>query len=57
MCSNEIEIGCEVGVGDVVVLSVQVRNKSKRLTLEKLGDDMSESGHVFFWTLVSNHGY
>ena len=47
---------CEVGRGDGSVLSVNVRKKSKRFTLTKLGDVMFESGHVFFWKIVSDNG-
>ena len=54
--SHAIEILCEVGGGDVSVISIKVSNKSKRFTLTKLGYAMFESGHVFFWTLVSDHG-
>ena len=32
-------------------------NNSKRFKLSKIGDAMFESGHVFFWRLVSDHGY
>ena len=56
MCSHAIKIGCEVGGGDGSVLIVKVIKKSKRFILTKLGDAMFESGHVFFWTLVSYHG-
>ena len=54
--SHVIKVCCEVGGGDGSVLSVKVSKKSKRFTLTKLGDAMFESGHVFFWTLVSDHG-
>ena len=29
--------------------------KSKHFTLTKLGDTIFDSGHVFLWTLVSDH--
>ena len=54
--SHAIEIFCEVRGGDGSVLSVKLSKKSKRLILTKLGDAMFESGHVFFWTLVSDNG-
>ena len=56
MCSHAFKIVCEVGGGDGSVISVKVSKNSKRLTLKKLGDAMFESGRVFFWTLVSDHG-
>ena len=56
MRSHAIEICCEVGGGDGSVISVKTSKKIKWLTLTKLGDAMFESGHVFFWTLVSDHG-
>ena len=56
MRSHVIIIYCEVGGGDRSILSVKASNNSKRFTLKKLGDAMFESGHVFFWTLVSDHG-
>ena len=52
----QIEIFCEVGGGDGSVLSIKVSKKSKRFILMKLGDAMFESGHMFFWTLVSDNG-
>ena len=55
--SHAIKIGCEVGGGDGSVLSVYETKKSNWPTLEKLGDEMFESGHVLFWTIVSDHGY
>ena len=55
--SHTIKIFCEVGGGDGYVLSVKVSKNSKRLKLTKLGDAMFESGHVFFWKLVSDRGY
>ena len=55
-CSHVLGIGCEVGGGDGYVLIIQVSNNSKSFTLAKLGDEMSESGHVFFWTLFSDNG-
>ena len=54
---HAIKIGCEFGGVDGSVLSVYVRKNIKRFTLAKLGDEMFESGHVFFWTLFSNHEY
>ena len=47
---------CEVGGGDGSVIIVKVSKKSRPFTLKKLGDTMFESGHVFSWTLVSDHG-
>ena len=55
-CSHVIKTCCEVGEGDGSILSVKVINKCKQSTLTKLGNAMFESGHVFFWTLVSDHG-
>ena len=52
---HEIGICCEVGGGDVSILSLYVIKKSKRFVLAKIGDAMFESDHVFFWTLVSDH--
>ena len=54
--SHAIEICCVFRGGDGSILSVKVRNKCKQSTLTKLGNAMFESGHVFFWTLVSDHG-
>ena len=54
--SHAIKILCEVGGGDVSVLSIKVSNKSKRFTFTIIGDAIFESVHVFFWTLVSDHG-
>ena len=51
-----IEIGCEVGGGDGSVLSVYVSNNSKQFKLVKLGDAIFESGRVFLWRLISDHG-
>ena len=55
-CSHAIEIFCEIGGDDGYVLSLKVSKKSKWFALTKLGDAMFESGDVFFWTLVSDHG-
>ena len=52
----QIGIGCEVGGGGGSVIRAQLSKKSKRSTLKKPGDAMFEIGHVFFWTLVSDHG-
>ena len=56
MCINLIEIGCEVGGGDGFVISVYVIKKSNRFALNKLGDVKFESGHVFLWAFVGDHG-
>ena len=55
-CSHAIKNFCEVGGDDGSAISVKVSKKSKRFTLAKIGGAMFESGHVFFWTLVSDHG-
>ena len=54
-CSHAIKKFCEVRGVDGSILSVYVRKDSKRFSLKKLDDSMFESGHVFFWTFVSNH--
>ena len=54
--SHAIGIFCEVVGGDGYVLSVNLSKKIKRYILTKLVDAMFESGQIFFWTLVSDHG-
>ena len=54
--SHTIKICCGVRVGDGSVLSVKVSKNSKRFTLTKIGDVLFESGRVFFWALVIDHG-
>ena len=54
--SHAINFFHEVRGGDGSVLSVKVSKKSKRFKSKKIGDAVFESGHVFFWTLVSDHG-
>ena len=55
-CSHAIGIGYEVGRCVGSVFSAYVTKKSKWFKLTNLGNAMCESGHVFFWTLVSDHG-
>ena len=55
-CSHAIEIRCEVGGGDGSVIIVNVSKKNKPFILTKLGDTNFESGHVFFWKIVSDNG-
>ena len=54
--SHATEICCEVGGGDGYVLGVNVSKKINQFKWTKLGDAMFESGHLFLWTLVSDHG-
>ena len=54
--SHAIKICPDGGGGDGSVISVKVSKKSKRFTLTKIGDAVFDSGRVFLWTLISDHG-
>ena len=54
--SHAIRIGYEIMLNDGSVLSVYMIKKSKRFILGKNCDTMFNIGHIFLWTLISDHG-